>query len=60
MHRGLAVLSLAAQNVMREVGCEGLEAILLTHWHEDHTGGVEDILKRLGNSKIPIFKRVSS
>lgn len=43
---------------MREVGCEGLEAIVLTHWHVDHTGGVLDIVKALKQGDIPIFKRV--
>lgn len=43
---------------MSEVGCETLDAILLTHWHADHVGGVEDIRKALGGV-IPVFKRVS-
>lgn len=45
---------------MREVGCEGLDAILLTHWHADHVGGVDDILKALGGPTIPVFKKVSA
>lgn len=48
----------AHQDVMREVGCQTLDAILLTHWHADHTGGVNDILKALGGD-IPVFKWVS-
>eukprot|EP00752_Nemacystus_decipiens_P016455 g14710.t1 len=44
--------------VMRQVGCETLDAILLTHWHADHVGGVEDIRKALGGG-IPVFKRRS-
>lgn len=46
------------QGVMKEVGCETLDAILLTHWHADHVGGVEDIRKTLGGV-IPVYKRVS-
>lgn len=42
---------------MREVGCQTLDAILLTHWHADHVGGVADIQKALGGN-IPVFKRV--
>lgn len=44
---------------MRKVGCEGLDAILLTHWHEDHVGGVADVLRALNGQSIPVFKRVS-
>lgn len=43
---------------MREVGCQTLDAILLTHWHADHVGGVADIQLALGGA-IPVFKRVS-
>lgn len=46
------------QEVMREVGCQTLDAILLTHWHADHVGGVADICNALGGV-IPVFKRVS-
>eukprot|EP00903_Cladosiphon_okamuranus_P009331 g8899.t1 len=44
------------QEVMKEVGCQTLDAILLTHWHADHVGGVEDIRHALGGV-IPVFKR---
>lgn len=44
---------------MQQVGCKGLEAILLTHWHEDHTGGVLDVTNALGDANIRIYKRVS-
>ena len=27
----------------------GLEAILITHWHPDHTMGIKDILKLVQN-----------
>lgn len=44
---------------MRKVECEGLDAILLTHWHTDHVGGVIDIRQALKGQSIPVFKRVS-
>eukprot|EP00904_Undaria_pinnatifida_P001478 jgi/Undpi1/11330/HiC_scaffold_30.g13628.m1 len=44
------------QDVMRKVGCEGLDAILLTHWHADHVGGVADVLQALNGQNIRVFK----
>ncbi|CAN0534860.1 unnamed protein product, partial [Ectocarpus sp. 8 AP-2014] len=29
--------------VRRTIRCEMLDAILLTHWHADHVGGVSEI-----------------
>jgi len=29
-------------------GTEGLQAILLTHWHHDHSGGIEGVRKVVG------------
>ncbi|CAN0082693.1 unnamed protein product [Ectocarpus sp. 8 AP-2014] len=43
-------------DVMKQAGCEMLDAILLTHWHADHVGGVSEIRKALGGD-IPVFKK---
>uniref|UniRef100_A0AC35TNY7 Lactamase_B domain-containing protein n=1 Tax=Rhabditophanes sp. KR3021 TaxID=114890 RepID=A0AC35TNY7_9BILA len=32
-----------------------IESIIITHWHDDHVGGIPDVLK-LSNSTIPIYK----
>ncbi|CBJ48492.1 conserved unknown protein [Ectocarpus siliculosus] len=43
-------------DVMKQAGCEMLDAILLTHWHADHVGGVSEIRKALGGN-ISVFKK---
>ncbi|CAM9545060.1 unnamed protein product [Choristocarpus tenellus] len=44
------------REVMHAVGCDDLESIVLTHWHADHVGGVNDICRSLGKA-VPVFKR---
>lgn len=43
------------KRVMREVGCTNLAAILITHMHFDHYGGVEALHKEFGCT-IPVYK----
>lgn len=43
------------RRAMRETGCEDLEAILCTHRHYDHIGGLESIYEALGR-QVPTFK----
>ena len=51
---GYAELVLAA---MREVGCERLKAVVCTHWHPDHVGGLAALRRALGE-RTPAYKRI--
>lgn len=39
---------------MRSEGCEGLEQIVITHWHHDHLMGVPELLSHFG--PLPVRK----
>jgi ribonuclease/clavin/mitogillin len=42
------------EQALELAGCEGLQEIVLTHGHPDHIGGVESVMKRLG--EVPVKK----
>lgn len=47
------------QRCMREAGCTGLDAIVITHWHWDHVGGIPGVVSRVsagGVSPPPVRK----
>lgn len=37
------------------LGESEIEAIVATHWHNDHVGGIADVRKLVGND-IPVYK----
>ena len=41
---------------MQQSGCHTLSAVLLTHWHHDHTGGLQDVLQHFSPQPIPVYK----
>ncbi len=42
------------EEVLARVGCEEIEAIVLTHAHPDHIGGVNQVRAHFGN--MPVYK----
>jgi ribonuclease/clavin/mitogillin len=51
------------QDCMAKSSCQHLSAILCTHWHHDHTGGLKDILpvlKTKDGDQVPVYKHIPS
>ena len=36
------------EEAMEKSGCEGIQEILITHYHHDHVGGIDSIQRRFG------------
>lgn len=52
--RGYAPL---LEQAMKDEGVEGLEGVILTHWHFDHVGGLPSVRKLFGN-EVKAYKKV--
>lgn len=39
---------------LAQCGAEGIESVLITHYHHDHTGGISDVLERFG--PVPVYQ----
>jgi len=47
------------EKAMEESGCDGIQEVLITHYHFDHVGGIESIQKRWGPG-IKVSKYIPS
>jgi ribonuclease/clavin/mitogillin len=44
------------EKLKEALGTDGkIEAIIITHWHLDHVGGIPNVIKLLGND-VPVYK----
>jgi len=46
------------RRAMKESNCEGIQEVVITHWHHDHVGGIEQVKAMFGNN-IKISKHKS-
>jgi ribonuclease/clavin/mitogillin len=45
------------EKLSEALGSNGkIEAIIITHWHIDHVGGIPNVIKLLGGAEIPVYK----
>ncbi|KAK5973968.1 endoribonuclease LACTB2 [Trichostrongylus colubriformis] len=43
------------QSALREDESE-IDCIIITHWHNDHVGGLPDVLKQVVGHEVPVYK----
>ena len=52
---GISPMGLVGNLERMQIDLPSIEAIVLSHGHMDHVGGMEGIVRRMGSSRLPIF-----
>ncbi|VDD85838.1 unnamed protein product [Enterobius vermicularis] len=49
-------ISAYISELQKVLGDNEISSIICTHWHGDHVGGVDDVLKKVVHKDIPVYK----